>query len=125
MSVFVVEDSSLVRRRIADNVGAIAGFEVVGVAEAENQAVAAIERLHPEVIVADIQLKQGSGMGVLHSVRSKERNPRPIVVMLSNYAESEYKERALAGGADAVFDKTTEYAQFLSALEAGIPARTA
>ena len=116
-TVFVVEDSALVRRRIAESIEAAAGCEVVGVAESEDQAFAAIERLRPAIIVADIQLKQGSGMGVLQRVRAQGNSPRPYIIMLSNYAASDYKEHAMAGGADAVFDKTSEYAEFLRVLE--------
>jgi chemotaxis response regulator CheB len=42
LRVFVVEDSALIRRRIIDNVQAMGGFDVVGFAESEEEAIEAI-----------------------------------------------------------------------------------
>jgi hypothetical protein len=37
--------------------------------------------------------------------------------MLTNHASKEYRDRSLAAGADAVFDKTTQYGDFLDFLD--------
>ncbi len=117
--VFIIEDSRLIRDRLTATIEAINGYAVVGYAESETEAIKLIDSLCPDLVVADIQLKQGSGLRVLRHVREHSYLPRPIVVMLTNYASTEYYDRSLAAGADAVFDKTSQYDEFLDFLEQG------
>ena len=117
--VFIIEDSRLIRDRLTATIEAINGYAVVGYAESETEAITLIDRLCPDLVVADIQLKQGSGLRVLRHVREHAYLPRPIVVMLTNYASTEYYDKSLAEGADAVFDKTSQYDEFLDFLEQG------
>ena len=71
MRVFVVEDSSLIRKRIIDNVKALGNFDVVGFAESEQEAIDAIVRTQPDVVVTDIRLKEGSGIEVVRKLRQQ------------------------------------------------------
>jgi DNA-binding NarL/FixJ family response regulator len=116
--VFVVEDSSLIRRRIIDNVEALGNFDVVGFAEGEREAIDAIERTRPDVVVTDIRLKEGSGIEVVRQVREHASQPKPKIYVLTNYAYPEYKRQCSLVGADGFFDKTSEYENFLTALQA-------
>jgi DNA-binding NarL/FixJ family response regulator len=113
LRVFVVEDSAPIRRRIMDNLGALGGFDVVGFAESEYEAVDAIDRLRPDVIVADIRLREGNGIDVVRHVRAADPVPRPWIYILTNYAYPEYRAHCSLAGADAFFDKSSEYDRFL------------
>ena len=113
LRVFVVEDSELIRKRIVENVLAIGGFEIVGVAESEDEAVASIDELHPDVVITDIRLKAGNGIEVVRHVRAHPYEPRPRVFVLTNYAYPEYKHQCSVAGADDFFDKSSEYDRFL------------
>jgi len=117
LRVFVVEDSALLRNRIIENVASLGGFDVVGFAESEEEAVAAIERLRPDVVVADIRLRQGNGIEVVRQVRAADAMPRPKIYILTNYAYPEYKAHCSLVGADAFFDKSSEYDRFISELQ--------
>lgn len=112
--VFVVEDSALIRKRIVDDLLSLKRFDVVGVAESESEAVAAVAELHPDIVVTDIQLKEGSGLGVVRKIRARAPVPPPQIFVLTNYAFPEYKRQCLVSGADAFLDKTAEYDRFLS-----------
>ena len=114
--VFVVEDSELLRRRIIDNVLALGGFEVVGFAESEEEAVRAIAELKPNIVITDIRLKHGNGIAVVRHVRAHPYSPRPRIYVLTNYAYPEYKEQCSLAGADMFFDKTSEYDRFLESM---------
>ena len=46
--------------------------------------------------------------------RCADRKPSQKVVVLTNYATPDIRRRALAMGADAIFDKTLELDQFLA-----------
>ena len=115
--VFIVEDSPLIRKRIIENLQALGGFDVVGFAEAEDAAVAAIIAAKPDVVVTDIRLKQGNGIEVVRQLREKEFAPRPRIYVLSNYANVEYRRQCELVGADNFFDKSGEYDRFLDALQ--------
>jgi len=117
--VFIVEDSPLIRKRIIDNLYSIGGFVVVGFAESEDDAVAAITETKPDVIVTDIRLKEGNGIEVVRQVRQAQlasASP-PKIYVLSNYANPEYRRECELVGADAFFDKSGEYDRFLDALQ--------
>ena len=118
LRVFVVEDSELIRKRIIENVHSIGPFEVVGFAESEYEAVASIANLRPDIVITDIQLKQGSGIEVVRQVRAHPYAPRPRIFVLTNYAFPEYKRQCSVAGADEFFDKSSEYDRFLSLMHA-------
>ena len=117
LRVFIVEDSELIRRRIIDNVRSMGRFEVVGFAESEDEAVEAISRLRPDIVITDIQLKEGSGIEVVRQVRAHPYAPRPRIYVLTNYAFPEYKAQCSVAGADEFFDKSSEYDRFLSSMQ--------
>jgi two-component system, OmpR family, response regulator len=115
--VFIVEDSPLIRKRIIDNLQALGGFEVVGFAEAESVAVAAIVESKPDVVVTDIRLKEGNGIEVVRQLREKVFASRPRIYVLSNYANAEYRRQCQLVGADDFFDKSGEYDRLLDTLQ--------
>jgi DNA-binding NarL/FixJ family response regulator len=116
MRVFVVEDSELIRRRIIDNVQSLGGFDVVGFAESEEEAIEAIRKLRPDVVVTDIRLKEGNGIAVVRNVRAEHMTPEPKIFVLTNFAYPEYQVQCSLAGADAFFDKSSEYDSFLTHL---------
>jgi DNA-binding NarL/FixJ family response regulator len=115
--VFIVEDSPLIRKRIIENLQALGGFDVIGYAEAEDAAVAAIVAAKPDVVVTDIRLKEGNGIEVVRQLRENGYAPRPRIYVLSNYANPEYRRQCELVGADNFFDKSGEYDRFLAALQ--------
>ncbi|HEV3239493.1 MAG TPA: response regulator [Casimicrobiaceae bacterium] len=114
--VFVVEDSPLIRKRIIENLQSLGGFDVVGFAEAEDAAVAAIVAAKPDVVITDIRLKEGNGIEVVRQLRENAFVPQPRIYVLSNYANVEYRRQCELVGADDFFDKSGEYDRFLDAL---------
>lgn len=105
---------SLIRERIIDDLVSMGGYEVTGFAESEDDALESIEQSHPDIIVTDLRLKEGSGVEVVRRVGAHSHPPGPRVFVLSNYASPEYKRQCLANGAEEFFDKTSEYGDFLS-----------
>ena len=115
--VFIVEDSPLIRKRIIDNLQSLGGFDVVGFAEGESAAVAAIAETEPDVVITDIRLKEGNGIEVVRQVRQADFTSRPRIYVLSNYANAEYRRQCELVGADDFFDKSGEYDRFLETLK--------
>ena len=59
-----------------------------------------------DLVVIDIFLKSGSGLGVLRSLKNVV--PQRRLVVLSNYATPDMRRKCLELGADRVFDKSNE-----------------
>jgi DNA-binding NarL/FixJ family response regulator len=107
MEIFLVEDSSLLRQRLAELLGAIPGASLVGEAERADEAIRDILSLRPDVVVLDLSLAGGtSGFEVLREVCRKA--PEIDVYMLSNFVASPYRELAERLGARDFFDKSSE-----------------
>src|SRR4030095_6372851 len=90
----------------------LADVEVRAFAETEADALDWLSS-HPgqwHLLVLDLFLKQGSGLGVLRQCAS--RLPAQRAVVLSNYINADIRARCLALGADAVFDKSRELEAF-------------
>ena len=62
-----------------------------------------------DAAVLDLQLKKGTGLGVLKALRGTTRPPGARVIVFTNYAFPQYRERSLALGADYFFDKSREF----------------
>ena len=112
--VFIVDDSPVVRERLATLLSDLPSVEIVGQAEIAFEAISATRRLKPDVMLLDISMPGGSGIHVLEMVK-KER-PAPLVIMLTNFAHEQYRQKCLQLGADYFFDKSTEFEKVLSVL---------
>ncbi|RYY50933.1 MAG: response regulator, partial [Comamonadaceae bacterium] len=77
-------------------------------ATTEKDAVAWLETHRDgwDLAIVDLFLLQGNGFGVIKACR--ERRAHQKVVVLSNYATLDMRERSRALGADAFFDKSAE-----------------
>jgi DNA-binding NarL/FixJ family response regulator len=113
-SVFLVEDAPVIRERLLQLLEAIPGVTVIGHAETPGDAIEQIGIRHPRVVVLDIKLRGGSGIEVLQAV--KQHVPATVVIMLTNYAIPEFRERCLRAGADYFLDKTNEFQKIASIL---------
>lgn len=117
MNVFLVDDSATVRQSIRKMLADLEEVRVVGEAETSLAALTLIEELHPEVVILDIMLKEGSGFDVLKEIKNKKDSP--IVIMLTNYASLPFRQKALIDGADYFFDKSTEFEKIFEVLAHG------
>jgi DNA-binding NarL/FixJ family response regulator len=107
LKTYIVEDSPVIRDNLIATLEELGPFTVVGCAEDQVTAVQWLSRPehHADLVILDIFLKGGSGLGVL---RSMHRPAGQSLVVLSNYATKEVRTKCLALGADRVFDKSNE-----------------
>jgi DNA-binding NarL/FixJ family response regulator len=104
---YFVEDNATIRDNLVATLRELAQVEPLGYAETESAALEWLA-LHADwqLLVVDLWLRQGSGLGVLRA--SRQRQPHQRVVVLSNYATPDMRKRCAELGADAVFDKSNE-----------------
>ena len=105
---YLAEDNARIRDNLIDTLREIADVRVVAHSadQAETSKWLSAHNGAWHLAIVDLFLRDGSGLGVLAGCRRRE--PYQKVVVLSNYATPEIRTRALALGADAVFDKSTE-----------------
>jgi DNA-binding NarL/FixJ family response regulator len=108
LKAFIVEDSPVIRENLVAALEEMAPIDVVGTAEDEVGAVSwlAASQNRCDLVVVDIFLKSGSGLGVLKAAANAGL-PTKLVV-LSNYATPDMRRKCLELGADRVFDKSNE-----------------
>jgi DNA-binding NarL/FixJ family response regulator len=108
LRAYVVEDSSVIRDNLTEALHENAPVEVVGCAEDERVAVAwLLDPRHAwDLVIVDIFLKSGSGLGVLKQIAKMDPAMRRVV--LSNHATPEIRAKCAELGADKVFDKSNE-----------------
>ena len=108
LKAFIVEDSPVIRENLIAALEELAPVKVVGTAEDEPAAVSWLGTgEHPcDLVIIDIFLKRGSGLGVLRAAADLRR-PMSLVV-LSNYATPDMRRKCLELGANRVFDKSNE-----------------
>lgn len=118
LKVFLVEDSPLLRKRVEAMLTALPRAQVIGHAGDADAAIAAILADPPDAVVLDIQLEKGSGFDVLRAVR--ERAPKVVFYVLTNFANDAYRAAAERLGARGFFDKSTEFEHLRDALAAAL-----
>ena len=105
MRILLVEDSELLAERLRELLGQIAGVEVVGTVRDERAAVAMTRESDIHVLILDLQLKNGTGFGVLRSLGAE----RPAVIVFTNYALPEYRRRAEQLGVEYFLNKSLDF----------------
>ena len=108
LKIYIVEDNPTIRENLIGTLEELAGVTAVGMAETENDGKAWLTDRQQEwdLAIVDLFLKQGSGLGVLAACR--DRPAWRKVVVLSNYATADIRQRCAQLGVDAVFDKSNE-----------------
>jgi DNA-binding NarL/FixJ family response regulator len=125
LRVVIVEDSPIIRARLAEALAEIPNVAVVGHAETEAEAITILGDAGWDAAVLDLQLKKGTGLGVLKAVGHDRRPAHAKIIVFTNYAFPQYKDRSLKLGADYFFDKSREFhrvREVLSRLAGGGPA---
>jgi DNA-binding NarL/FixJ family response regulator len=107
MKVFIADDSIEIRKRIIAMLSDVERIDMIGQAENVQDAISSIHELNPDVVILDIRMPGGSGMDVLKTI--EKRNRMPVVIMLTNYPHSQYRNKCLDAGADFFFDKSREF----------------
>ena len=120
MKVFIADDSSELRERIVDMISEEESIEMVGQAENVPEAINAIRKLKPDVIILDIRMPGGCGIDVLNTI--EKDGCTPIIIMLTNYPYPQYRKKCFDAGADFFFDKSSEFEKVIDVLQC-VPAR--
>lgn len=105
---FIVEDNPTILSNLVSTLEELTDVRVVGSAASEASAVQALQQHAHELdlVIVDIFLSGGTGLGVLETAQAMALPAHRVV--LSNFATPELRRRCLALGAAQVYDKSRD-----------------
>lgn len=107
VSILIIDDSHSFVLRMTRLLADLASVDTVQAASNYDEAIRLLDRWVPDMILLDINLPGKSGISLLKKI--KERQNSPEVILVSNNAESYYRDRCIRLGAYDFIDKTAEF----------------
>ncbi|MGH2868944.1 MAG: response regulator [Solirubrobacteraceae bacterium] len=112
--VLIVDDHAVVREGLRTFLELQDGIEVAGEAADGDEAVAAAERLGPDVILMDLVMPRRDGVSAMRALR--ERAPRARVIVLTSFLDDGRLMPALQAGAAGYLLKDVEPSELARAV---------
>lgn len=110
----LVDDESLIRAGLRFIIESAPDVEVVGEAEDGNQAVDAVRRLGPDVVLMDVRMPRYDGLAATRAIRRLAR--APAVIILTTFDTDEHVFTALEAGACGFLLKDTSPHDLIQAI---------
>lgn len=107
LKIFLVDESSLVRRRLSALISALAGVVIVGESEEAEAALRGIRMTGADLAIVDLHLAGGNGMEIVESLA--RATPPILTMVLTNHSGPAFRAACHDAGARYFFDKTSEY----------------
>ena len=107
MKVLIVDDSNIIRDRIAKTLSGIDRVEIAGEASNSIEAIHMVNKLRPDVVTLDIRIPGESGIEVLKKI--KKTHSSIIVLVLTNFPQEQYRNKCYKLGGDYFFSKSDEF----------------
>jgi len=94
----IVDDNATFRRRVKEFLASEPDIEVIGEAADGQEAILKARALHPDLVLMDVRMPGTNGLDATRQL--KEEMPELRVIILTIYELQEYREAALASGAN-------------------------
>lgn len=115
LNVFVVEDSPAVRDIMLEQLADLPNVICSGYADSEMTAIEDLRRTACDLLILDIKLKAGTGIGVLRAISAGGWSKPPATrIIFSNYTDHAFRTLARSLGATHFFDKTRDFPTLLA-----------
>ena len=103
--VLIVDDQEPFRLAARMVIEATDGFEVAGEVETGEEAVDAARKLHPDLVLMDVNLPGINGLDATRQILAEQHSV--VVLLLSTYEEAEYGPRVAECGAATYIPKSS------------------
>src|SRR5690348_13062168 len=113
--LLLVDDHSVIRQALRMLLESQPELEVVGDAENGREALLAVERLHPDVVLMDVVMPGLNGIEATRQIRRFSRGSR--VVMLSGFVDEDQLLAALRAGASGYLMKSSDISELVLAIQ--------
>lgn len=107
MKVMIVDDSTVINQGLYKLLSDIEGLEIVSVVEDGLEAMSDFKNKNPDIVVLDLMIPKMSGLDVLRNIR--QINDKTIIIVLTNYNQSYFRDLTSSLGADYFLDKSAEF----------------
>jgi len=120
--ILIVEDHRLLREGIKAILSTRKNLEIVGEATDGLEALRAVKRLNPDIMLLDLSMPRMNGLSVLREAKS--RNPDIRVIILTIHQSEERVKEVFAAGADGYCWKNDSRRELLAAIDSVLAGRT-
>jgi len=111
MSVLIVDDSEILRKRLKEALFLIrTDLEFYEASSGEEALKVFSSEMH-DIVILDISLPDISGIEILKEIKMSDPGTR--VIIFTSYPSAEFKERCISFEADYFFDKCRDYRNIL------------
>lgn len=107
MKVMIVDDSIVISTGLEKMLNDINGIDIASIAADGLQAIADFTKTNPDLVILDLMLPKMNGLDVLRNIRLK--NDSVIIIVLTNYNQSYFRELCTSLGADYFLDKSADF----------------
>ncbi|MGI6878146.1 response regulator [Microbacterium sp. gxy059] len=119
ITVAIADDQAMVRAGFAALLDAQDGIRVVAQAADGDEAIAAVAREHPDVVLMDVRMPVRDGLDAARRILGAERaddRPAPRIIMLTTFDIDDYVFEALEAGASGFLLKDALPAELVQAV---------
>jgi DNA-binding NarL/FixJ family response regulator len=117
LRVFLVEDSGAVRDLIVAELDSIPGIAWAGFSDSESDALEQLAGRPCDVLIVDIELRQGNGMSLLRKLARIESHAKNLKIIFSNNVCDAYRRAGAQYGVHHFFDKSFDLPKLRALLE--------
>jgi two-component system, NarL family, response regulator DevR len=120
--VYLLDDHDIVRRGLRDLLAAKRDITLVGESGSAQRAMESIPKLHPDVMVLDVHLQDGSGIDVCRTVRAED--PSIAGVLLTAAGDDDALLAAVVAGASGYVVKQSRSADLIDVVRGAAAGRS-
>jgi len=113
--IVIAEDQTLVRQGLKSLLVKDDQFSVVGEAEDGREAIRAVAKYKPDLLLLDLAMPRMSGISAIREI--KQLYPDTRIIALTYHTSDEYILAAFQSGADGYCLKNDSHGELLSAIE--------
>jgi two-component system, NarL family, nitrate/nitrite response regulator NarL len=122
ISVLVVDDHPGFRRSVIHLLKSVAGLRVVGEADNSSNALALACASQPHLVILDVRMPGANGLSIIPQLKASV--PNVLVIVLTLWDISHYREAARTSGADAFVVKDEMLVELLPTINRLLTSRT-
>jgi len=107
MNVMIVDDSRIISKRLEEMLQEIEGVKIVAISEDGIEAYTNYLKQKPDLMILDLMIPKMNGLDVLRSIRLQDN--KIVIIILTNYDQSYFRDLSKELGADYFLDKSAEF----------------